>query len=540
MTFGQPFLSICSLDFTFILESLYHSIQDEPICIPNSYRTKQHGNEVHPFALNPKMARPLNILLASPEVHPFAKTGGLGDVSGALPLALKQLGHDVRVMLPKYRSVKQSKRSIKPMGLTVAVPVGPETKSGELHEGRLNRRVPIYFIGQDDYFDREGFYGDAEGEFSDNAERFIFFDRAVLEACKVLNFQPDIIHCNDWQTGLVPCYLKTTFASDPFFENTRSVFSIHNLGYQGNFDERYLPLAHLPWNLFTPEGIEFYGSLSFMKAGLVYADRLTTVSKTYSKEILTPENGFHMDGVLRHHQSKLSGILNGADYGEWDPQTDSNIKTRYGPKSLKGKQECKKNLVRKLSLKLPEQTPLICMVTRLSPQKGIDLILESFPKLMKLEAALVILGTGDAFYETFLKDQDHRYRSRFRYVSGFDEKLAHQIIAGSDILLMPSLYEPCGLTQMYALRYGTVPVVRRVGGLADTVKAFQSGKNRGTGFLLKPKETDEWVPLLQKALTLYSKKKVWRSLMLNGMKQDFSWDKVAKQYVRLYRRALKK
>ncbi len=486
------------------------------------------------------MARPLNILFASPEVYPFAKTGGLGDVSSALPLALKQQGHDVRIILPKYSSVEQSKRSVKPTRLTVAVPVGPETKSGELHESRLNRTVPVYFVGQDDYFDREGFYGDVEGEFPDNAERFIFFARAVLEACKTLDFQPDIIHCNDWQTGLIPCYLKTLYASDPFFEDTRSVFSIHNLGYQGNFDERYLPMAHLPWKVFTLEGVEFYGCFSFMKAGLVYADRLATVSKTYSKEILTPENGFGMDGVLRHHLSKLVGILNGADYGEWDPQTDSNIKTRYGPKSLKGKQECRKSLARKLSLKLTEQTPLLCMVTRLSPQKGIDLLIQSFAELMEQDAALVILGSGDDRYETFLNEQNQNYPERFRYIQGFDEKLAHQIIAGSDLLLMPSLYEPCGLTQMYALRYGTVPVVRRVGGLADTVKAFQPGKNQGTGFLFKPKEVDQWVPLLQKALDLYPKKKVWRNLMLNGMKQDFSWDKAAKQYVRLYRRTLNK
>ena len=486
------------------------------------------------------MARPLNILFASPEAHPFAKTGGLGDVSAALPLALKQQGHDVRVILPKYRSVKQSKRSIKPMGLKVAVPVGPKVKSGELHEGRLNRTVPVYFVGQDDYFDREGFYGDAEGEFPDNAERFIFFARAVLETCKTLNFQPDIIHCNDWQTGLIPCYLKTIYASDPFFKNTLSVFSIHNLGYQGNFSKRYLPLAHLPRKVFTLEGVEFYGLFSFMKAGLVYADRLVTVSKTYSKEILTPENGFGMDGVLRHHQSKLSGILNGADYGEWDPQTDSNIKTRYGPKSLKGKQECKKSLARKLSLKLTEQTPLICMMTRLSSQKGIELLVQSFAELMEQDVALVILGSGDKRYETFFKEQDQNYPKRFRFISGFDEKLAHRIIAGSDLLLMPSLYEPCGLTQMYALRYGTVPVVRRVGGLADTIKTFQPGKNQGTGFLFKPKEADKWVPLLQKALALYPRKKVWRSLMLNGMKQDFSWDKAAKEYVRLYRRTLKK
>jgi starch synthase len=485
------------------------------------------------------MARPLNILFVSPEVYPFAKTGGLGDVSSALPLALKQQGHDVRVALPKYRSTQESKRSIQPMGWTISVPIGPEVKLGELHESQLNRTVPVYFVGQDDYFDRDDFYGDAEGEFPDNAERFIFFDRAVLEACKTLNFQPDIIHCNDWQTGLIPCYLKTTFADDPFFEHTRSVFSIHNLGYQGNFDERHLPLAHLPWKVFTMEGIEFYGFFSFMKAGLVYADKLATVSKTYSKEILTPENGFHMDGVLRQYQDKLSGIINGADYGEWDPQIDSNIKTRYSPKSLKGKQECKKSLALKLSLKLPEQTPLLCMVTRLSPQKGIDLLIQSFAELMAQDAALVILGSGEERYETFLEEQNQNYPERFRYIQGFDEKLAHQIIAGSDLLLMPSQYEPCGLTQMYALRYGTVPLVRRVGGLADTVKDFQSGKSKGTGFLFNDSEADEWVLLLQKALAFYSEKKTWKSLMLNGMKQDFSWEKAAQEYVRLYRRALK-
>jgi starch synthase len=484
------------------------------------------------------MARPLNILYVSPEAHPFAKTGGLGDVSAALPLALKQQSHDVRVILPKYRSVGQSKRSIKPMGLTVAVPVGPKVKSGKLHEGRLNRTVPVYFVGQDDYFDREGFYGDAEGEFPDNAERFIFFARAVLEACKALDFQPDIIHCNDWQTGLIPCYLKTLYASDPFFENTRSVFSIHNLGYQGNFDKRYLRMAHLPRKVFTQEGVEFYDCFSFMKAGLVYADRLVTVSKTYSKEILTPENGFGMDGVLRHHQNKLVGILNGADYGEWDPQTDSNLKTRYGPKSLKGKRECKKSLARKLSLKLTEQTPLLCMVTRLSPQKGIDLMVQRFAEIMEQNVALVILGSGDKRYETFFKEQNKKYSKRFRFIQGFHEKLAHQIIAGSDVLLMPSLYEPCGLTQMYALRYGTVPVVRRIGGLADTVKAFQPGKNTGTGFLLKPSKASEWAPLIQKALAYYPRKKVWRRLMLNGMKQDFSWSQAVKHYERLYRRAL--
>ena len=486
----------------------------------------------------PNMARPLNILFVSSEVHPFAKTGGLGDVSGALPRALKELGHDVRVILPKYRSVDRAKRAVKPTGRTVTVTVGPKTVTGELYEGRLHRSMPVYMVNQSDYFDREGFYGDASGEFHDNAERFIFFNRAVLAACKSLDFQPDIIHCNDWQTGLIPCYLQTFYNSDPFFENTRTVFSIHNLGYQGNFDKRTIPVANLPWDLFTLEGVEFYDQFSFLKAGLVFADVLTTVSKTYRREILTPEHGFQMDGVLRHHQDKLFGILNGVDYREWDPQNDAHIKTRYGPKSLKGKPECKKSLLRKLSLPIKEKTPLICMVTRLSPQKGIDLVVQSFSELLALDAAWVILGSGEADYETFFRDQSTLHPERFRYVSGFDEKLAHQIIAGSDLLLMPSQYEPCGLTQMYALRYGTVPVVRRVGGLADTVKSFQPGKNQGTGFLFKHAEAKELMRSLKKALALHSRKKDWRTLMLNGMKKDFGWDQAAKHYDRLYRRAL--
>ena len=484
------------------------------------------------------MARPLNILFVSPEVHPFAKTGGLGDVSGALPRALKALGHEVRVILPKYRSVDRVQRAVKPMGRTVTVTVGPKTVTGELYESRLHRSVPVYLVGQSDYFDRDGVYGDAGGQFHDNAERFIFFNRAVLETCQALDFQPDIIHCNDWPTGLIPCYLKMISGGDPFFAHTRSVFSIHNLGYQGNFGDHYVPVAHLPWSLFTLEGVEFYGQFSFLKAGLVYADVLTTVSKTYRREILTPEHGFQMDGVLRHHQDKLFGILNGVDYREWDPQNDAHIKTRYSPKSLKGKPKCKKSLIRKLSLPMKEKTPLICMVTRLSSQKGIDLVMQSFSELMALDAAWVILGSGEADYETFLKSQNQVYSGRFRYVQGFDEKLAHQIIAGSDLLLMPSQYEPCGLTQMYALRYGTVPVVRRVGGLADTVKAFQPGKNRGTGFLFTQPETAALIRSLQKALALYQKKTLWRGLMLNGMKQDFSWDQAAKHYERLYRRAL--
>lgn len=481
------------------------------------------------------MTRPLNILLVSSEVYPFAKSGGLADVSGSLPAALKHKGHDVRIVLPKYRCVEQAKRSIRPKKVKLSVPIGDTTKTGSLHEARLHRTLPVYFIDQKHYFDREGLYGDAHGDFKDNAERYIFFCRAVLEACRALDFQPDIIHCNDWQTGLIPIYLKTLYAEDQFFENTRTIFSIHNLGYQGNFDAQVVPLAHLPWSVFTMEGAEFYDRFSFLKAGLVYADGLTTVSTTYCKEILTPEHGFGMDGILRHHQNKLHGVLNGADYKEWDPKTDSNINTRYGAGSLKGKQACKRSLMRKLSLKMAESTPLIGMVTRLSHQKGIDLLMQGLEDLMAEDVAVAILGSGEARYESFLEAQNQKYPGRFCYVQGFQEKLAHQLIAGCDILLMPSLYEPCGLTQMYALRYGTVPVVHRVGGLADTIKNFSPGKGQGTGFLFKPADSSRLLSCLKKALRLFDQKKDWRVVMRNGMKQDFSWDQAAELYLRRYR-----
>ena len=485
------------------------------------------------------MKRPLKILFASPEVHPFAKVGGLGDVAGALPRALRELGHDVRVILPKYRKVEKVGRPIRPIHQKLAVPVGPKILTGTLHEGRLGRSVPVYFIEQDALFDREGIYDDAQGAYPDNPERYIFFCRTVLETCRAVGFQPDIIHCNDWATGLIPVYLKTLYAGDPFFDRTRTMFSIHNLGYQGNFTPRVLATAHLPLSLFTPEGIEFYGAFSFMKAGLVYADVLTTVSKTYCREIQTPDHGFLMDGVLRHHKGKLFGILNGVDYGEWDPRTDTHIKARYTSRSPGGKQACKRSLMRQLSFK-DETRPIIGMVTRLTHQKGIDLLQESFDKLMTLDAAVAILGSGDAVYEQFLEAQNRIHPDRFHYVRGFNEKLAHQMIAGSDLLLMPSLYEPCGLTQMYALRYGTIPVVHRSGGLADTVKAFSPGKGRGTGFLFQPAETAPLLTCLNRALKAYRNPKAWRVLMQNGMQADFNWDKAAQNYIKRYRAVLKK
>ncbi len=486
------------------------------------------------------MARKLKILLASPEIYPFAKTGGLADIVGVLPKALHSMGHDIRVIMPKYKCVDTAKFKIQKHPAEIKVPIGKVKKTGELFEYMLNRTIPSYFIGNDDYYHRDSLYGTASGDFPDNAERYIFFCRAVLEACKALSFQPDIIHCHDWQSGLIPAYLKTLYAGDEFFKNTRTVFTVHNLGYQGNFWHFDVPLANLPWEAFTPDGLEFYGKLSFMKSGLVYADNLTTVSPTYGKEIRTAEFGFGMDGILRSRAKNLHGILNGADYEEWDPKHDPRIKAKYGPKSLKGKLACKKALIRTYSLHVDEKTPILCMVTRLSQQKGLDLVMEGIDQMMSSGVAFIILGNGDVSYQKFFTSLASQYKGKFACKIDFNETIAHQIIAGSDIILIPSQYEPCGMTQIYGMKYGTVPVVRAVGGLQDTVTEFNSKTCKGTGFKFKPFDTKHYLKAVQKAVTVFKNQRQWLRLMANDMAQDFSWHISAAKYSQLYIKTLGK
>jgi starch synthase len=486
------------------------------------------------------MAQKLKILLASSEVHPYAKTGGLADIAGSLPKALKQLGHDVRVIMPKYKSVAKCPLGIHPVGLDIDVPIGGVRKKGFLFLGSLNENIPIYFVANDTYYFRDHIYGTPQGDYPDNAQRFIFFCRSVLEVCKSLGFQPDIIHCNDWQTGLVPAYLKTVYARDRWFQNTRTIFSVHNLGYQGNFPSSALKTAGLPFSVYTPDGVEFFNHFSFLKTGLVYADLLTTVSPTYAKEIQTETFGFKMDGVLRQRSKELFGILNGVDTLEWNPQLDPCIETNYGPKSLKGKLACKKALADLFSLKVNDKIPLLAMVTRLSGQKGIELIIKAMEDILAAGAAFVVLGSGDPEYENYFLQMQKRYPHQIGVHIGFDETLAHKILAGSDLLLMPSQYEPCGLTQMYSLRYGTVPVVRSVGGLQDSIKEFNGKTLKGTGFKFKKFTVDPFLLTVKKALSLYQNKKHWRRLMLNGMEADHSWDRAARKYSQVYMRALKR
>ncbi len=466
------------------------------------------------------MRSPLKILLVAAEVFPFAKTGGLADVAGSLPPALKKLGHDVRVMLPKYPCTKSQPIH----SLNQEIEIG-KTKAA-LFAGTLAEDVPVYLVENNACFDRKYLYGEPGSEYSDNAERFAFFCQAALEACKVLDFQPDVIHCNDWHTGLIPAYLKAI--EDPWYSKIRTLFSIHNLGYQGNFSMDKFPVTGLPDSFSGPEGIEFYGKMSFLKSGLVFADALSTVSPRYCKEIQTAGLGFGMEGLLQQRSNSLTGILNGVDYSVWNPATDRLIAENYGPGSLSQKQKCRDALINKFSLKMDKNTPLLCMITRLSSQKGIDFLMTADLK----NQSMVVLGEGDSKYEKFFSDLATANPDRFAVALTFDDALAHQVLAGSDILLMPSIYEPCGLTQMYALKYGTVPIVSSVGGLDDSIQPFD-GKT-GTGFKFTPNDRKSFKQSLQNSLACFADKPGWNRLINNGMDMDFSWDNAAQQYSSLF------
>lgn len=474
------------------------------------------------------MSSSLNILLVASEVFPFAKTGGLADVAGALPPALKKLGHDVRVLLPKYACTNSQ-----PMDSLSLEIETPNTKNkGALFQGQLPGDIPVYLVENNAFFDREYLYGEPGAEYSDNAERYSFICEAALETCKAIDFQPDIIHCNDWHTGLIPAYLKSVYSQDLWFAKTRTLFSIHNLGYQGNFPIEKFPVTGLPDPFSGPEGIEFYGKISFLKSGLIFSDALSTVSPRYCKEIQTTGLGFGMEGILQQRANSLSGILNGVDYSIWNPATDDFIAEKYGP--LSKKQKCRDALIQKFSLNIDKKTPLLCLITRLSSQKGIDLLMQACEDFKNQDLALMVLGEGDKKYEAFFSQLAQSNPDRFATALTFDNALSHQVLAGSDILLMPSNYEPCGLTQMYALKYGTVPIVSSVGGLDDSIQAFD-GKN-GTGFKFAPNDRKSLNQALQEALACFADKKSWECLINNGMSKDFSWDNAAKEYSLLFKK----
>jgi len=492
------------------------------------------------------MNRPLNILFLSSEVDPFAKTGGLADVSSALPHAIKELGHEIRIMMPRYRFISERRFKLHDIIRLkeIPVPMGKDNHIGNVKSSfisNLKEKVQVYFLDNPTYFGRDGIYQSPVGkkDYKDNDERFIFFCRGTLETLKRLGWQPDIIHCNDWQTGIVPAYIRTLYSADDFFKPIKTVFTIHNMAYQGAFPPETFEKTGLPKQLFHADGVEAYGKFNFLKTALTFTDAITTVSQRYATEISTSdEYGAGLSGLLAKRKKDLHGILNGIDYNVWNPASDEFIYRKYDVKSLDAKLDNKRALLTRFNLPLKETTPVVGAISRLVPQKGFDLVLEIFDEMMKLNVQFVLLGDGEKTTERAFDAIQKRYPDRVGSFFGFDKELAHLIEAGSDLFLMPSKYEPCGLNQMYSMRYGTIPVVRATGGLDDTVEDYV-GNGKGTGFKFEKYDSKELLKAIQHALKVYQQPEEWKKLMRNGMAKDFSWEHSAKLYVNLYKELLR-
>ncbi|MFQ5441727.1 MAG: glycogen synthase GlgA [Thermodesulfobacteriota bacterium] len=478
----------------------------------------------------------LKVVFAASEAAPLAKTGGLADVAGALPRALKRLGSEVSSFLPFYREVALSGAATEPTGVKVEIPLGVRTITAEVFRTK-GAGVTTYLIKRDEFYDRTYLYGTPEGDYFDNLERYGFFSRSVIEAVKGLGLKPDIIHTNDWQTGLIPAYLKDLYKSDKRFSKTASVFTIHNAAYQGLFPAALYGELGIGRALFVSEGLEAWGKLNLLKAGAAFADIITTVSPGYSVELQTPEYGCGLDGLFKKRSGALFGVLNGVDYGQWNPETDPLIPANYCPADMSGKSKCRMELLKRFGLKTGRGAPVMGMVSRIAEQKGFDILIEAIPRIMKMDTGVVILGSGDKKYEKLLGGLAKKYPGRLGVQMGFDDKLAHLIEAGSDIFLMPSRYEPCGLNQIYSLKYGTVPVVRATGGLKDTVREFPSP--RATGFKFKEYSSEALAGKVKEALTLFQDKKKWKALQASAMAEDFSWESSARKYIELYKAAIK-
>lgn len=479
---------------------------------------------------------PLKILMAASEIAPLAKTGGLGDVAGSLPPALHGLGLEVRLVMPFYRQVRTTASEAVDTGLRVEAPVGGDRLGAEVWQTSLNG-CPLYLIKQDSFFDRDGLYQDKKGDFPDNHLRFIFFCRAVIELARALDFQADIVHLHDWQTGLVPAYLKSKVMDPGPLAKAKSLFTIHNLAYQGIYGSDVFGQTGLPPEMGGIGGLEFWGNISFLKAGLVFGDALTTVSPTYAFEIQTPEGGMGMEGVLASRQADLSGILNGADYDSWSPESDPYLPTKFSAHDLAGKAACREALCKAFELEPPSPAAtVIGFVGRLTWQKGMDILAEAAPRLLLDDVRLCILGTGEPHLEAQAKELAKAHPGRVGVQLLFSEKLAHLMQGGADILVMPSRFEPCGLNQLYALKYGTVPVVRATGGLKDTVEPFNPLTGQGTGFWFEQPTAPDLLAALREALWTKARPELWQKLQQNAFSCDFSWSHSAAQYAELYQR----
>jgi starch synthase len=476
----------------------------------------------------------MHIAFVASECVPFSKTGGLADVVGALPRALAALGHEISVYIPRYRHTRIAQERTVVQSITV--PFDDRYRFCSVLTGAGYPGVRFYFVDYPPFFDRDGLYGTASGDFPDNAERFALFCRAVLEASKVLGV-PDIFHCHDWQAALIPVLLRTQYFEDPAFQSTGTVFTIHNMGYQGLFPPEILPLLTLPWDLFTIAKMEYFGNVSFLKGALVYSDLISTVSRKYAQEIQTSEFGFGLDGVLKERSQSVAGILNGVDYEEWNPATDKFIAAHYSSEDLSGKQECKRDLLASFGFSnATKNFPVIGIVSRFAAQKGFDIIGQVIDRLALEEVLVTVLGSGDRLYEEMFMRLARRVPEKVAVRVAYDNALAHKIEAGVDMFLMPSRYEPCGLNQIYSLKYGTVPIVRATGGLDDTIEPWDQRAKKGTGFKFQEHTGEALLRTIHQAFQVYRDPTSWQRLMRNGMAKDFSWRVSAREYVRAYER----
>jgi len=459
----------------------------------------------------------MKIVLCASEVVPFAKTGGLADVCGALPPALEKLGHEVIIITPRYKDSK----------ISAPAPVV-----------RIGENVKVHFIEHSHYFGREGLYGDQWGDYSDNLERFAFFCHASLRLIKELNFRPDIIHCHDWHTSLVPMLLNTKYQDDPFFKNTKTVLTIHNLAYQGIFPKQQYNKLDVGGHLFHTQGLEFYDQINILKGGIIFADAITTVSPQYAQEMQTQQFGCGLDGVLRNRANDIYGILNGLDYEAWDPKDDPFLEYTYSSADLSGKPKNKAALQAALGLPQKENVPLFGFVARLCHQKGVDLAIEAMGELVATGAQAIFSGLGERRYHRMLEECARRYPGQVGLYLKFEESMAHRVYAGSDFFLMPSVFEPCGLGQMIALRYGSIPLVHRTGGLADTIKLYDPVHQTGNGFVFTDYAKGSFMKAVHEAIRVYKHREQMDVLVAQALRQRFSWDKSAKEYVKVYEKCL--
>lgn len=462
----------------------------------------------------------MKIAMCASEVVPFAKTGGLADVAGALPLALERLKQEVIIVMPYYKKASLTKFEAKPLFPGILT-------------GKTGKDIKAYFIQNDKYFDREGLYGDKQGDYPDNIERFSFYSRRCLELLKQIQFKPEVIHVHDWQASLIPIYLKAAYSGDSFYRDTRTLLTIHNLAYQGTFSREEFPKLGLDWSLFNMEQLEFYGKVNILKGGIVFSDSISTVSSTYAAEIQTKEFGCGLEGVLTARKNVLFGILNGLDYSAWNPATDKFIFHKYGEWNLKGKYKNKEGLQRDCKLPVDREVPLLGVVSRLAEQKGLDILVEALADICRLGVQVIILGTGDIKYHKLLEEKSRKFKKSLRLFLKFDNTLAHRIYAGSDIFLMPSRFEPCGLGQMISLKYATVPLVFKTGGLADTI-------DKSNGFVFDNYSASALIETVKEAAALYKDKKKWQAKIKRGMKANFSWRESAKKYIELYNKLIAK